>query len=360
MCEKIIQKMRDTRTNSPMRRGLEMIRESFAPRRRSTSMSDIPSQEEWVELSEICSLGEGEEHEQEYEDEESSRVFQLPKWYTTALGGGGPRQQRQTNGGAYARSRMASPVTTRRVTTPDATMKVDTLGPGVSRVSSAPINWKPEMAWGYNGEGYGYGLSPAVDISQKDALDLEGLRSLRKHKQRSVSSVESRDEAREEAWERRSNRILLEEMHEMQEDKKARIVGRSVSDCGDRAWPRPPTTRRQRARSLTDEDMDELRGCIDLGFGFSNEDPKLCSTLPALELCYAIAKQYHDVPGRSSPVSILDGGDSLERSGSGRSFQSSPMESWRIASPGKSNRSISLVITNYPCLLDIFVVHKTP
>jgi hypothetical protein len=301
-------------------------------------MSDIPSQEEWVELSEISSLGEGEEHEQEHEDEESSRVFQLPKWYTTALGGGGPRQQRQTNGGAYARSRMASPVITRRVTTPDVTMKVDTLGPGVSRVSSAPINWKPEMAWGYNGEGYG--LSPAVDISQKDALDLEGLRSLRKHKQRSVSSVESRDEAREEAWERRSNRILLEEMHEMQEDKKARIVGRSVSDCGDRAWPRPPTTRRQRARSLTDEDMDELRGCIDLGFGFSNEDPKLCSTLPALELCYAIAKQYHDVPGRSSPVSILDGGDSLERSGSGRSFQSSPMESWRIASPGDNSMQV--------------------
>ena len=35
------------------------------------------------------------------------------------------------------------------------------------------------MAWGYNGEGYGYGLSLAVDISQKNALNQEGLRSLR-------------------------------------------------------------------------------------------------------------------------------------------------------------------------------------
>ena len=41
-----------------------------------------------------------------------------------------------------------------------------------------------------------------------------------------------------------------------------------------------------RAKSLTDEDLDELKGCLDLGFGFSyDEIPELCNTLPALELC---------------------------------------------------------------------------
>ncbi|GAU12072.1 hypothetical protein TSUD_00380 [Trifolium subterraneum] len=41
-----------------------------------------------------------------------------------------------------------------------------------------------------------------------------------------------------------------------------------------------------RTKSLTDEDLDELKGCLDLGFGFNyDEIPELCNTLPALELC---------------------------------------------------------------------------
>ncbi|CAM6005823.1 unnamed protein product [Sphagnum balticum] len=99
------------------------------------------------------------------------------------------------------------------------------------------------------------------------------------------------------------------------------------------------TTTRSRTRSLTDEDMDELRGCIDLGFGFSNdeEDPELCNTLPALELCYAITRQYNDVTGRSSssPISTSGSSSSLDRCSSGSSLQSFPLESsWRISSPG--------------------------
>lgn len=45
-----------------------------------------------------------------------------------------------------------------------------------------------------------------------------------------------------------------------------------------------------RTKSLTDEDLDELKGCLDLGFGFSyDEIPELCNTLPALELCYSMS-----------------------------------------------------------------------
>ncbi|KAE8704555.1 GLUTATHIONE PEROXIDASE 2 family protein [Hibiscus syriacus] len=44
----------------------------------------------------------------------------------------------------------------------------------------------------------------------------------------------------------------------------------------------------KRTKSLTGEDLDELKGCLDLGFGFSyDEIPELCNTLPALELCYS-------------------------------------------------------------------------
>lgn len=50
-----------------------------------------------------------------------------------------------------------------------------------------------------------------------------------------------------------------------------------------------------RTKSLTDEDLDELKGCLDLGFGFSyDEIPELCNTLPALELCYSMSNTSPD------------------------------------------------------------------
>ncbi|KAE8690466.1 Inositol transporter 1 isoform 1 [Hibiscus syriacus] len=46
----------------------------------------------------------------------------------------------------------------------------------------------------------------------------------------------------------------------------------------------------KRTKSLTGDDLDELKGCLDLGFGFSyDEIPELCNTLPALELCYSMS-----------------------------------------------------------------------
>ncbi|XP_050373534.1 uncharacterized protein LOC126791166 isoform X2 [Argentina anserina] len=68
-----------------------------------------------------------------------------------------------------------------------------------------------------------------------------------------------------------------------------------------------------RTKSLTDEDLDELKGCLDLGFGFSYEEiPELCNTLPALELCYSMSQKFMD-----SCSSV-----------------SSPIANWKISSPG--------------------------
>ncbi|TKY50564.1 hypothetical protein E2542_SST22068 [Spatholobus suberectus] len=72
-----------------------------------------------------------------------------------------------------------------------------------------------------------------------------------------------------------------------------------------------------RTKSLTDEDLDELKGCLDLGFGFSyDEIPELCNTLPALELCYSMSQKFMD----NSPPSP----DSLSTS----------IANWKISSPG--------------------------
>ncbi|KAG5226438.1 hypothetical protein OIU76_028665 [Salix suchowensis] len=82
----------------------------------------------------------------------------------------------------------------------------------------------------------------------------------------------------------------------------------------------------KRTKSLTDDDLDELKGCLDLGFGFSyDEIPELCNTLPALELCYSMSQKFLDEhqkpPERSSPA------DSEAAS-------SSPIANWKISSPG--------------------------
>ncbi|KAJ8504096.1 hypothetical protein OPV22_004982 [Ensete ventricosum] len=74
-----------------------------------------------------------------------------------------------------------------------------------------------------------------------------------------------------------------------------------------------------RTRSLTDEDLEELKGCLDLGFGFSYEEiPRLCDTLPALELCYSLCQSVHLDAHR----------DRLP------STSSSPVANWRFSSPG--------------------------
>uniref|UniRef100_A0ACD5Z7S4 Uncharacterized protein n=1 Tax=Avena sativa TaxID=4498 RepID=A0ACD5Z7S4_AVESA len=76
----------------------------------------------------------------------------------------------------------------------------------------------------------------------------------------------------------------------------------------DESWERrrrgllrrdPSSSALGRAQSVTDDDLDELRGCLDLGFGFEPTGPgcatcgegrtRLVETLPALDLYYAVA-----------------------------------------------------------------------
>lgn len=84
-----------------------------------------------------------------------------------------------------------------------------------------------------------------------------------------------------------------------------------------------------RARSLTDDDLEELKGCVDLGFGFSyHEIPELCGTLPALELCYSMSQR------------LLDDKHHQADSAPDAAFAAAtpatpPVTNWKISSPGK-------------------------
>ena len=89
-----------------------------------------------------------------------------------------------------------------------------------------------------------------------------------------------------------------------------------------------------RTKSLTDEDLEELKGCLDLGFGFSyDEIPELCNTLPALELCYSMSQRFLDEQRASSDSNNSSDQDSVTSSSS--SSNSPSVANWKISSPGE-------------------------
>ncbi|GMI83663.1 hypothetical protein like AT4G33985 [Hibiscus trionum] len=66
----------------------------------------------------------------------------------------------------------------------------------------------------------------------------------------------------------------------------------------------------RRTQSFTHDDIEDLKGCIDLGFGFEPDlpelDPKLSETLPALQFYCAVNRQYNGGMSRSSSATSMD------------------------------------------------------
>lgn len=89
------------------------------------------------------------------------------------------------------------------------------------------------------------------------------------------------------------------------------------------------------------EDLNELKGCIELGFGFNEDESgqRLTSTLPALDIYFAVNRLGSPTVspignGPTSPVPKLDRIGSLS-SKSGESPVSNE-DSWKICNPGLS------------------------
>lgn len=129
-------------------------------------------------------------------------------------------------------------------------------------------------------------------------------------------------------------------------NKSSKRLSKQLSMCElprDIAWER---RRRQfgqqerrknggEAEDLTDEDLHELKGCIELGFGFNEENgQRLCTTLPALDLYFAVNRQFVTSPissPASAPSVATTPGAGL---GTRSSSCGSDSDSWKICSPG--------------------------
>ncbi|GMJ11226.1 hypothetical protein like AT1G08790 [Hibiscus trionum] len=117
--------------------------------------------------------------------------------------------------------------------------------------------------------------SPSLSLCDSETKDLQRnarrpppLKVDKRVLSKQLSMLET---SREIAWERRRRQILRQER---------RKKGVATSENG-----------------LTDEDLNELKGCIELGFGFNEEEgQKLCNTLPALDLYFAVNRQLSPLP----------------------------------------------------------------
>ncbi|TYJ11398.1 hypothetical protein E1A91_A11G273600v1 [Gossypium mustelinum] len=138
---------------------------------------------------------------------------------------------------------------------------------------------------------------------------------------------------------------------------KPRYLSKQLSLCETRreiAWERRrrQILRQERRKNgiiengLTDEDLHELKGCIELGFGFNEEEgQKLTSTLPALDLYFAVNRQLSPSPvstphSRGSSLSL---GDRSSSFGSPTSTESD----WKIYSPGEDPQLVKTKLRHW-------------
>ncbi|KAJ0014680.1 hypothetical protein Pint_20477 [Pistacia integerrima] len=146
--------------------------------------------------------------------------------------------------------------------------------------------------------------------------------TLCKNKKRLSKQLSMCETPRDIAWEKRRRQILRQER-------------RKTNDSNDSD------------QSLTDEDLHELKGCIELGFGFNEEEgQQLTNTLPALDLYFAVNRQLS-----ISPVSTPQSGRHSTSSLGGRSssFGSprSDSDSWKICSPGDNPQQVKTKLRHW-------------
>ncbi|XP_030460660.1 uncharacterized protein LOC115680953 [Syzygium oleosum] len=132
---------------------------------------------------------------------------------------------------------------------------------------------------------------------------------------------------RDIAWEKRRRQILH------QERKK-----NGINNSGD----------------ITDEDLNELKGCIDLGFGFKEEEgvQDLCNTLPALDLYFAVNRQLSPSPvstpqSHGSSLSFSMSSSSLGGGSSSFGSPRSDSDTWKICSPGENPQQVKTKLRHW-------------
>ncbi|GAA0141242.1 hypothetical protein LIER_35357 [Lithospermum erythrorhizon] len=114
--------------------------------------------------------------------------------------------------------------------------------------------------------------------------------------------------------------------------------------------------KKNKSVDLTDEDLNELKGCIELGFGFKEEEgQRLCNTLPALDLYFAVNRHYFSTtsspvstPGSfDSPLAARQLGDRSASAGTLGGESANNNNSWKICSPGDDPQQVKIKLRHW-------------
>ncbi|XP_010458142.1 PREDICTED: uncharacterized protein LOC104739473 [Camelina sativa] len=101
---------------------------------------------------------------------------------------------------------------------------------------------------------------------------------------------------------------------------------------------------------LTDEDLSELKGSIELGFGFNEEQgQQLTTTLPALDLYFAVTRQISPVstPGSTGGSSSSSRPTTLGDRSSSFGSPKSDSDSLKVMSPGDSPQLVKMRLRHW-------------
>lgn len=162
------------------------------------------------------------------------------------------------------------------------------------------------------------------------------------NKKKLSKQLSMKETTREVKWEKRRRQIQRRRSSTGLNEAEEMASSSSIYPVDGEA--RPSMERVAKGR-LTDADLDELRGSMELGFGFDEEKggQNLCDTLPALDLYFAVNRHLSEpkmrwstssAPSRSatSSSSNLCGTPSP----GSPNAQSNLMDPWKICTPGKN------------------------
>ncbi|KAI4303001.1 hypothetical protein MLD38_038683 [Melastoma candidum] len=168
----------------------------------------------------------------------------------------------------------------------------------------------------------------ASECSEPDELQGMALAPLHfKSRKRLSKQLSMCETPRDIAWEKRRRQILRQE----------------------RRAKSPMPSQEYYPDDITDGDLDELKGCIDLGFGFNEEDgQRLTNTFPALDLYFAVNRQLTPGSGGSTPRSLKLSAPSLPQFGPSESMDSPRSDSdWKICNPGDDPQQVKTKLRHW-------------
>uniref|UniRef100_A0A804MI45 Uncharacterized protein n=1 Tax=Zea mays TaxID=4577 RepID=A0A804MI45_MAIZE len=188
------------------------------------------------------------------------------------------------------------------------------------------------------------------------------------NKKRLSKQLSMKETTREVKWEKRKRQIQRQRssMRLSEADDRA---GGSTAVCpvdGEAS-----SSAERVATGITDGDLDELRGSMDLGFRFDEQKggQDLCDTLPALDFYFAVNRQVSE-PRMSFPTSTSSGPSlSATKSspnlcgtpspGSPGAHSSNALESWKICNPGDNPLLVKTRLRHWAQVVACSVKHSS-